>query len=88
MAQNRLSIAAATRASGALTRPRDRVATAALRIADGFHYVPNDGRRFPICGSWRSNWNHTGDPDRATCPECRARLVELSTLPPGSAEEK
>jgi hypothetical protein len=47
------------------------------------HYVPNDGRRFPICGSWRSNWNHTGDAQRATCPSCRARLAARA---PASAE--
>lgn len=51
------------------------------------HFVPNDGRRFPICGSWRSNWNHTGDADRATCPSCRARLVALAPAPSEAARE-
>jgi hypothetical protein len=39
------------------------------------HFMPNDGRRFPMCGSWRSNWNHTADADGATCLCCRARLA-------------
>jgi hypothetical protein len=45
------------------------------RDVAGIHFVPNDGRRFPFCGSWRSNWNHTGDPERATCPQCRVRMA-------------
>ena len=39
--------------------------------------MPSDGR-FPICGSWRSNWNHTGDAERATCPQCRVRLAAVA----------
>ncbi len=47
----------------------------ALDRGGAVHFLPNDGGRFPLCGSWRSNWNHTADPERATCPECRARLA-------------
>lgn len=64
----------------------DAAARPAPRVRDGVHFVPNDGRRFPICGSWRSNWNHTGDPDKATCPECRARLAQ-SPSAAGGVEE-
>jgi hypothetical protein len=65
----------------------DAAARLAARVRDGVHFVPNDGRRFPICGSWRSNWNHTGDSDRATCPECRERLASRSPPGSGGAEE-
>jgi hypothetical protein len=44
----------------------------------GVHLVASEGR-FPLCGSWRSNWNRTVDPDRATCPHCLQRLI----APPG-----
>jgi hypothetical protein len=57
------------------------------RSAEGVHFVPNDGGRFPLCGSWRSNWNHTDDVDRATCPQCRARLAAPSDSPMVSGGE-
>jgi hypothetical protein len=56
-----------------------------LRDGEGIHYLPNDNRRFPICGSWRSNWNHTAEADRATCPDCRARLAQ-GPPPDGAAD--
>ena len=40
----------------------------------GVHLVVNESR-FPVCGSWRSNWNRTDDPARVTCPECVLRLA-------------
>lgn len=58
---------------------------AKARSDGGIHFLPRDGRRFPICGSWRSSWSHTGDADSATCPHCRARLLEPS--PGGTGEE-
>ena len=68
--------------------PSGPAARPASRLRDGVHFVPHDGGRFPICGSWRSNWNQTADPDRATCPECLARLAPRSPPRPGAAEEK
>jgi hypothetical protein len=64
--------------------------TATLDRSAGIHFVPNDERRFPLCGSWRSNWNHTADPERATCPACRARLAQRqwpSPRDPGEEQE-
>ena len=66
---------------------RDSAVRPAARIRDGAHFFPNGDRRFPICGSWRSNWNYTRDPDRATCPECRARLASQSEPGSGGADE-
>ena len=57
----------------------------AIDRGGGIHFMPSDGRRFPLCGSWRSNWNQTGDPERATCPQCRA---SLASPPPAGADEK
>lgn len=54
--------------------PRDAPTRAGQPLEGGVHFVPNDGRRFPLCGSWRSNWKRTEDADRATCPACRTRL--------------
>jgi hypothetical protein len=54
--------------------PRDATTRAGQPSEGGVHFVPNDGRRYPFCGSWRSNWKRTEDADRATCPECRTRL--------------
>jgi hypothetical protein len=65
----------------------DTAARLSPRLREGIHFVPN-GRRFPICESWRSNWNHTGDADRATCPECRARLAPRTPQPGDAAEEE
>jgi hypothetical protein len=81
MAENRLAGAAARAGSDLSGPPRD--APARPLLDGGIHLLPSDGRRFPICDSWRSNWKHTDDPDRATCPQCRARLASRSTLPPG-----
>ncbi len=64
----------------------DASGRAGSRVKDGVHYVPKDGGRFPACGGWRSNWNHTGDPQQATCPECRARLAATPTAPGPSGE--
>jgi hypothetical protein len=55
--------------------PREAATRAGHPLDGGVHFVPNDGRRFPYCGSWRSNWKRTEDADRATCPECRSRLL-------------
>lgn len=57
----------------------------AIDHSGGIHFMPNDGRRFPLCGSWRSNWNQTSDPERATCPQCRALLA---SQPPARVDEK
>lgn len=54
--------------------------------AEQIHYMPADGRRFPLCGSWRSNWNHTPDPDSATCKECRSQLAAGTPPPVGERE--
>jgi hypothetical protein len=61
--------------SGRPAVPRGASPRVGPRSEEGIHFVPNDGRRFPFCGSWRSNWNHTDVPERATCPQCRARLA-------------
>ena len=71
--------------SDTTARPSPRLPSRRLRDGEGIHYLPNDNRRFPICGSWRSNWNHTGEADRATCPDCRARLAE-GPPPDGAAQ--
>ena len=60
--------------------------TANLDRSGAIHFMPNDGRRFPLCGSWRSNWNHTADPESATCAECRARLTPSQRVRPPSRE--
>jgi hypothetical protein len=64
--------------------------TANLDRSGAIHFMPNDGRRFPLCGSWRSNWNYTADPESATCEECRARLTPSQRVgpPPRASDEK
>lgn len=64
-------------------RPLHDAAPRSVSRLDGvIHYLLNDGRRFPVCGSWRSNWGHTHNPERATCPYCRETL----THPPPSSD--
>jgi len=57
------------------------VTLTAPTVDGGVHFLPNDGRRFPFCGSWRSNWSQTSNPDRVTCPQCRACLTVARKLP-------
>jgi hypothetical protein len=75
MAENRVSGSAASTGSGPPEPSHVAPARAGPLLDGGIHLLPNDGRRFPICDSWRSNWKHTDNPDRATCPQCRARLA-------------
>jgi hypothetical protein len=50
-------------------------------IEGGVHLVLNE-ERFPVCGSWRSNWSRTADPARATCPQCVRCLETPGNDPP------
>jgi hypothetical protein len=75
MAEDRWAAGAPVRPS-AVAPSRGAHARTETRPEGTSHFLPGDGRRFPLCGSWRSNWNHTGELDRVTCPECLARVAE------------
>jgi hypothetical protein len=50
------------------------------------HYgVQRNGAMRPLCLSWRSTWNWTREPEKVTCPHCRAALDTRDDAEAGQA---